>query len=80
MISVKTYLNIIKYNNERAYLLSYAPMKKSSDKYELYASKTIKITTEKKIALDYHPNIVKLLADNNVKFEIIKHSSFREEY
>lgn len=79
MISVKTYLNIIKYNNERAYLLSYAPMKKSSDKYELYASKTIKITTEKKIALDYHPNVIKLLEDNNLDFEIINHCSYREE-
>lgn len=79
IIKVDTYLCIIKHNNERAYLLSYTPIKKSFDKNEFYASKTIKIKTEKKIILNYLPDIINLLKEHNIKFNIINHCSYREE-
>ncbi len=78
IIDIENYMCYIKYNNKTAYLSSYIPLEESFD--EFYIPKLIKIKEEKKIILDYHPDIVKLLVDNTVKFEIIKHSSYREEY
>jgi len=78
IIDIENYMCYIKYNNKTAYLSSYIPLEETYD--EFYIPKLIKTKTERKIILDYHPDIVKLLGDNDIKFEIIKHSSFREEY
>ncbi len=77
IIDIENYMCYIKYNNKTAYLSSYIPLEESFD--EFYIPKLIKIKEKKKIILDYHPDLIKLLADNEIKFEIIKHSSFREE-
>lgn len=53
-------------------------MRKESDK-EVNLPKSLKITTEKKITLDYNLNTEKLLKDNKIEFEIISCTSFREE-
>jgi len=79
IINVETYLCIIKHNNERAYLISYTPIKKPYKEYESYASKTIKIKTEKKIILNYLPDVINLLKEHNMKFNIINHCAYREE-
>lgn len=77
IIPIENYICHIKYNNKTAYLSSYIQLKEPID--EVYIPKIIKTKEEKKIALDYHPNVVKLLEDNNIEFEIIKHCSYREE-
>ena len=77
VIPIENYICHIKYNNKTAYLSSYIQLKEPID--EVYIPKIIKTKEEKKIALDYQPNIIKLLEDNNIEFEIIKHCSYREE-
>lgn len=77
IIPIENYICHIEYNNKIAYLSSYIQLKEPID--EVYIPKIIKIKEEKKIALDYHPNVVKLLEENNIDFEIIKHCSYREE-
>ena len=67
----------IKYNNKTAYLSSYILLEETSD--EFYIPKLIKTKEEKLIVLKFSPNIVKHLDDNNLNFEIIKRSSYREE-
>jgi len=77
IINIENYNCQIKYNNKFAVLSSYISLEESFNK--LYIPKLIKTKTEKIILFKYHPNIVKLLEDNNLKFEIIKHYSYREE-
>ena len=79
IINVEFYLCIIKYNNERAYLLSYSPIKESLEDYELYTPQTIKIIKKKKIVLDYQLEIINLLKNNKIKFDIYNTCSYREE-
>ncbi len=78
IIDIENYMCYIKYNNKTACLSSYISLEESFD--EIYVPKLSKRKIEKKIILDYHPDIVKFLGDNTIKFEIIKCSSFREEY
>ena len=78
IIDIENYMCYIKYNNKTAYLSSYIPLEESFD--EIYVPKLIKIKEEKLIVLKFSPNIVKHLEDNDIKFEIIKHRSYREEY
>ena len=77
IISIENYMCYIKYNNKTAYLSSYILLEESSD--EFYIPKLIKTKEEKLILLKSSPNIVKYLEDNNLDFEIIKRSSYREE-
>ncbi len=79
IITVNTYLNIIKHNNERAYLVSYIPIGKSKKKDDLFNSIITRRKIEKKILTDYHPKIIKLLKDNSVEFEIVNQHIYREE-
>ncbi len=34
---------------------------------------------KKRIDLDYHPDIIKILKDTNIKFDIVEYCSYREE-
>ncbi len=77
IIPIENYICHIKYNNKTAYLSSYIQLKKFKDK--LFIPKIVKTKEEKLITLNYHPNVVKLLEDNNIDYEIIKHYSYREE-
>jgi len=77
IIPIENYLCYIKYNNKTAFLSSYIPLEEFSD--EFYIPELIKTKEEKLILLKFSPNIVKHLEDNNLDFEIIKHSSYREE-
>ena len=77
IIPIENYNCYIKYNNKTAFLSSYILLEESSD--EFFIPKLIKTKEEKLIVLKFSPNIVKLLDDNNLNFEIIKHSSYREE-
>ena len=77
IINIENYICQIKYNNKFAVLSSYIQLKKPID--DMYIPKIIKTKEEKKIILDYHPDIVKLLEENNIDFENIKHCSYREE-
>ncbi len=77
IINVENYICQIEYNNKTAYLSSYIPLEKVYEKD--YTPQTAKITTKKKIILDFHPNIIKLLKNNKVKFDIYNICSYREE-
>ncbi len=77
IIPIENHICNIEYNNKSAYLSSYIHLREPID--EIYSPKSIRIKEEKKIALDYHPNMVKILEDNNIEFTIIKHCSYREE-
>jgi len=78
IINIENYICHIYYNNKTAYLSSYISLEEPPD--EFYIPKLIKTKTEKNIILNYHPDTVNLLEDNNIKFEIIKYCSYREEY
>ena len=77
IIPIENYICHIYYNNKTAYLSSYSLREKIVD--EFYIPKLIKTKEEKLIRLKFSPNIVKYLEDNNIDFEIIKRSSYREE-
>ncbi len=77
IINIENYICHIKYNNKTAYLSSYISLEEPYNK--LYTPQTIKITKKKKIVLDYHPDIITLLKDNKIKFDIYKTCSYREE-
>ncbi|MFX1573695.1 MAG: PAS domain-containing protein [Promethearchaeota archaeon] len=77
VIPIENYNCQIKYNNKFAVLSSYIQLEELID--ETYLPKIIKIKEEKKIILGYHPNVVKILEDNNIDFDIIHHCSYREE-
>lgn len=79
VFELENYICVIKYNNKTAYLSSYVPLEEIHEEPETYVPKTIKIQMKKRIVLDYHPEIIKLLRDQNIKFDIIKSCSFREE-
>jgi PAS domain S-box-containing protein len=76
IIPIENYMCYIKYNNKTAFLSSYIFLEEFSDEY--YIPRLIKIMEEKLILLKFSPKIVKYLEDNNLNFEIIKHSSYRE--
>lgn len=76
IINLEFYLCIIKYNNERAYLLSHSPLKES---FEDYTPKTVKLTYKKRVFLDYTPEVIKVLEDKNLKFDIYNICFYKEE-
>ena len=76
IINLEFYLCIIKYNNEKAYLLSHSPLIES---FEDYIPKTIRLTYKKKVILDYTPEIIKIFEDNNLQFDIYKICFYKEE-
>ncbi len=76
IVNIENYICNIKYNNKTAFLSSYILLEESSD--EFYIPKLIKTKEEKLIVLKFSPNVIKHLEDNNLDFEIIKHSSYRE--
>jgi len=78
IIDIENYMCYIKFNNKTAYLSSFIPLEETPD--EFHIPKLIKIKEEKLIVLKSIPNVIKYLEDNNIKFEIIKHSSYREEF
>ena len=79
VIELENYICVIKFNNKNAYLSSYMPVEEIQEDLESYAPKTIRIQIKKRIAMDYHPDIVKLLRNNNINFDIMEHCSFREK-
>ncbi|MFX1340634.1 MAG: PAS domain-containing protein, partial [Promethearchaeota archaeon] len=64
IIPIENYNCQIKFNNKFAVLSSYIQLDEPTD--EIYIPRIIKIKEEKKITLDYHPNIIKLLEKNNL--------------
>ncbi len=77
IVNIENYICHIKYNNKTAYLSSYILLEEPYNK--LYTPQTIKITKKKKIVLDYQPEIINLLKDNKIKFDIYNTCSYREE-
>ena len=77
IIPIENYMCYIKYNNKTAFLSSYILLEESSDEH--YIPKLIKTKEEKLIVLKFSPNAIKHLEDNNLDFETIKRSSYREE-
>lgn len=77
IINIENYNCAIKYNNKFAVLSCYVHLEESAT--EMYVPKLIKTKEERLISLKYNQNIIKLLEDNKIDFEIIKHYSYREE-
>ena len=77
IINIENYNCQIKYNNMFAVLSSYIQLERPIDEFDI--PKIIKTKEEKKIVATYHPDIANLLEDNSIDYEIIKHSSYREE-
>lgn len=77
IIPIENYIGIVYYNSKKAYLSTYLSLETPIE--EVYKPKTIRIKTRKKIVLDYHPEIIKMLKTNNVKFDIIKNCLYKEE-
>jgi len=77
IINIENYNCRIEYSNKTAILSSYA--KTSPKEKEVYTPKTITIKTGKKILIGYDPKIIEILKDHNIKFDIMKHCSYREE-
>ncbi|MFX1281918.1 MAG: PAS domain-containing protein [Promethearchaeota archaeon] len=74
IIPIENYNCHIYYDNKTAYLSSYSLIENLLD--EEHVPKLIKT---KKIVLEYNPNIVKTLEENNLRFKIIKQYLYREE-
>ena len=77
IIPIENYNCHIYYNNKTAYLSSYSLIERHLD--EELIPKLIRTKEGKKIVLDYSPDIVKNLEDNNIQFKIYNHSSYQEE-
>lgn len=78
IINIENYNCQIKYNNKFAVLSSYIPLERTFEE-EPYTPKKIKIQLDKLIILKYNPDSEKLLKENNIKFKVYNHSSYREE-
>ncbi len=79
VIKLENYVCVIKFNNKNAYLSSYVPLEEIQEESEAYYPKTVRIQINKRIVMDYNLDIVKLLRNNNIIFDIIEHYSYREE-
>lgn len=77
IIPIENYICHIYYDNKTAYLSSYSPIE--GHVAEEHVPKLIRTKEGKKIVLDYSPHMIKTLENNNVKFDIITYSSYREE-
>ncbi|MFX1571011.1 MAG: PAS domain-containing protein [Promethearchaeota archaeon] len=77
IIPIENYIYRIKYDNKYMYFSSYVQLDKFFE--ELYIPKIIKTKEEREIMLNYSPDIIRLLEDNSIDFEVIKHYSYREE-
>lgn len=77
IIPIENYICRIKFNNKYMYLSSYYPLEEKLS--EVHIPKVIKTKEEKKIIVDYHPNLIKFLEENEIKFKIIIRSFYREE-
>ncbi|MFX1305100.1 MAG: PAS domain-containing protein [Promethearchaeota archaeon] len=78
IINIKNYNCQIKYNNKFAVLSSYVPLERTFEE-ESYTPKKINIQIDKLIILKHNPDNEKLLKENNIKFKVYNHSSYREE-
>jgi PAS domain S-box-containing protein len=77
IIDIETYICPIYYKNTIAYVSTHFPLDETYK--EEYASPPIKVSEKKKIMVDFHPKIIRLLEDNNVEFDLYNIQSFREE-
>ena len=78
IINIENYICHIYYNNTTAYLSSYVPLEETYK--EEVSLKPIKITSKKKIILEFDSKTIKLLEENNIKFDIYDFCSYREEF
>lgn len=70
IIPIENYICHIYYDNKTAYLSSYIQLENPIE--ERYLPNSINIKEKRKILLDYDPNIIRFLEDNNLKFEIVR--------
>jgi PAS domain S-box-containing protein len=79
VIELENYVCVIKFNNKNAYLSSYMPLEEIQEGSEAFHPKTVRIHINKRIVIDYNPDIVKVLRNNKIVFDIIEHYSYRED-
>jgi len=79
VILIENYNSIVYYNGKKAVSSTYLELEEPFKKM-MYQPTTVIMKESQKIVLDYHPETVKILEDNNLKFEIIEHLSYKEEH
>ena len=79
IILIENYNSVVYYNGKKAVSSTYLELKKPYKKM-MYQPTTITMRETQQIVLDYHPETIKILEDNNLKFDIIEHLSYKEEH
>ena len=79
VILIENYNSIVYYNGKMAVSSTYLELEEPF-KEMMYQPTNVIMKESQKIVLDYHPGTVKILEDNNLKFEIIEHLSYKEEH
>jgi PAS domain S-box-containing protein len=77
VINIEANVCPISYNDAIAYLSTYYPL--GEDYRNASTSKLKKIVELKKIMVDFHPKIIKLLEDNDIPYNIYNLCSYKEE-
>ncbi|MFX0033529.1 MAG: PAS domain-containing protein [Candidatus Hermodarchaeota archaeon] len=78
IILIENFNSVVYYNGKRAISSTYLELKELFMKM-MYQQTTPILKESQKIVLDYHPETIKILENNNLKFDIIEHFSNKEE-
>ncbi|MFW9785719.1 MAG: PAS domain-containing protein, partial [Candidatus Heimdallarchaeota archaeon] len=78
IILIENYNSVVYYNGKKAISSTYLELKELFMEM-MYLQTTSIMKESQKIVLDYHPETIKVLENNNLKFNIIKHLSNKEE-
>ncbi|MFW9828237.1 MAG: PAS domain-containing protein [Candidatus Thorarchaeota archaeon] len=71
IILIENFNSVVYYNGKRAISSTYLELKELFKKM-MYQSTITLMKEGQKIVLDYHPETIKILEDNNLKFDIIE--------
>ncbi|MFX1354113.1 MAG: PAS domain-containing protein [Promethearchaeota archaeon] len=78
IILIENFNSVVSYNGKRAISSTYLELKELF-MIMMYQQTTPILKESQKIVLDYHPETIKILENNNLKFDIIEHFSNKEE-
>ncbi|MFX0147513.1 MAG: PAS domain-containing protein [Candidatus Hodarchaeota archaeon] len=79
IILIENFNSVVSYNGKRAISSTYLELKELF-MIMMYQQTTPILKESQKIVLDYHPETIKILENNNLKFDIIEHLSNKEEH
>jgi len=79
IILIENFNTVVYYNGKRAISSTYLELKELFKEMMYQPISTIRKENQK-IILDYHPGTIKILENNNLKFDIIEYLSNEEEH